>query len=176
MTRFSSQLIFGSPNQILRRRVIEQNEENIISRIFSLDDNIAESAQTFFFDGIISSEIISLKQHITADEINNNSDFQYIDLSIEIPEQSELSTEKSLILDFGTDNINEINQKIPELALYLENYSITEIIAACTYYPAIFMGKMCTIKENNKTQLVLWQNIDFMSKRITKNTKLRTLA
>ncbi|NDP20995.1 MAG: hypothetical protein GZ091_07945 [Paludibacter sp.] len=62
MIRFASQLVFCSPQQILRRTVIEQNEKNTITRIFSLDESVAESAQTSFFNGIISSEFISLKQ------------------------------------------------------------------------------------------------------------------
>ena len=40
---------------------VEQNGENAITRIFSLDDGIVETANTLFFDGILSAEIISVK-------------------------------------------------------------------------------------------------------------------
>jgi len=41
--------------------VVERDEQNLITDFYCLDNNSVESAQTLFFDGIISTEIISLK-------------------------------------------------------------------------------------------------------------------
>ena len=46
--RVASQLIFYSPDEILRRTVVEQDEQKIITRLFSLDGNVVETAQTLF--------------------------------------------------------------------------------------------------------------------------------
>ena len=43
---------------------MELDEQNVVRSIFSLDDGNVETAQTLFFDGILSQEIVSVKQHI----------------------------------------------------------------------------------------------------------------
>lgn len=176
MIRFFSQLVFCSPQQILRRTVIEQNEKNTITRIFSLDEGVAESAQTSFFNGIISSEIVSIKQlhgFITA---QLHSDYQYIDFSESVQVTQIVPSGKPLILDFGSNNTEEINRKLSVLASTLENFSIADIIAAVTYYPAKVVGKINSIQENNSTRLLLWENIDFNNNRLKEKTQIRFLS
>lgn len=177
MIRFSSQLVFCSPQQILRRTVIEQNEKNTITRIFSLDESIAESAQTLFFNGIISSEIVSIKQSLT-EEINVQlkADYQYLDLSVAIPVENIIPSGKPLILDFGSNNTDEINWKFSVLASILVDFSIVDIIAAVTYYPAIIAGKTNAIQVNNSIRLLLWENIDFSNNRLMEKTRIRFLS
>jgi len=46
MIRVVSQLIFCSPEKILRQTVVERNNHNFITRLFSLDDRTVESSQT----------------------------------------------------------------------------------------------------------------------------------
>ena len=58
MTRIGSQLTFCSPQQILRRMLVERDEQDKITGIKSLDEGLVETAQTLFFDGIISTEIV----------------------------------------------------------------------------------------------------------------------
>lgn len=176
MIRFSSQLVFCSPQQILRRTVIEQNENNTIARIFSLDESIAESAQTSFFNGIISSGIVSIKQLSGDTRVQLNSDYQYVDFSESIPEKQIVPSGKPLILDFGSNNTDEINRKFSVLASILVNFSIVDIIAAVTYYPAIISGKTNSIQENNSTRLLLWENIDFSNNRLMEKTRIRFLS
>lgn len=176
MIRFSSQLVFFSPLQILRRTVIEQNEKNTITRIFSLDESIAESAQTMFFNGIISSEIVSIKQFSEDATAQLHSDYQYIDFSEVITAKQIVPSGKPLILDFGTNNTEEINRKFSFLASILVNFSIVDIIAAVTYYPAIISGKANSIQENNSIRLLLWENIDFGNNRLMEKTRIRFLS
>jgi len=176
MIRFASQLVFCSPQQILRRTVIEQNEKNTITRIFGLDESLAESAQTSFFNGIISSEFISLKQNLNEAILAKLcADYQYIDLSDELILKPVISLNKPLILDFGLNNIDQINKKIDVLLSVLTGFSITDIIAACTYFPAIVSGKASTIQVNNTTQLVLWENINFRTYQFNENTSVKFL-
>lgn len=176
MIRFSSQLVFCSPQQILRRTVIEQNEKNTITRIFSLDESIAESAQTSFFNGIISSEIVSIKQFSKDATDQLDSDYQYIDFSEVIPVKQIVPSGKPLILDFGSNNTEAINRKLSTLASILVDFSIVDIIAAVTYYPAIIAGKINSVQENNSTRLLLWENIDFSNNRLTEKTRIRFLS
>lgn len=176
MIRFSSQLVFCSPQQILRRMVIEQNDKNTITRIFSLNESVAESAQTLFFNGIISSEIVSIKQLSVDTTAKLHSDYQYIDFSEVIPAKQIVPTEKPLILDFGSNNTDEINRNFSVLASILVNFSIVDIIAAVTYYPALAAGKTNAIQENNSTRLLLWENIDFSNYKLVEKTRIRFLS
>ena len=48
--RVASQLTFCSPDEIMRRAVVEFDEQKTITRLFSLDENAVESAQTLFYD------------------------------------------------------------------------------------------------------------------------------
>jgi hypothetical protein len=177
MKRVGSQLCFCSPALILRRMAVEQNDENTITRIFSLDDGIVESANTLFFDGILSAEIVSLKQSgatLLSEKVMD--DYQYIDISEEIPTKEIASGSKPLILDFGTDSFLQINESLAQLAPLLSTFSVFEIIAACTYYPALALNKTGELCENRTTQLLLWENVDLVNKRITLQTRIRKIV
>jgi hypothetical protein len=175
--RVASQLTFCSPQQILRRTVVEQDDQKVVTGIFSLDDCPVESAHTLFYDGIISAGIISLKQHVIKSSINELiSGYQYIDLTETIPTEKIHRTAKPLILDFGTDSINTINSKLPLLASVLETFSAIEIIAGCTYYPPILVGLESVLAVNSKTDLLLWENIDLVNNRISDKTKIRIIS
>lgn len=178
MTRFASQLIFCSPHQILSRTVVEQDERQIVTDLFSLDDRMAESSHTQFFDGILSAEIISLKQNVSQrDLIVLVKEYQYIDFSEHILKR-EIIPEggKILLVDFGTDSTGFINEFIPRMAQVLSGFSVFDLIAACTYYPAKILGKPAGLSLNLHTQLLLWQQVDFANKRITEATRIKMLG
>ena len=177
MKRVGSQLCFCSPELILRRMAVEQNDENTITRIFSLDDGIVESANTLFFDGILSAEIVSLKQSgsIRLSE-KHIDDYQYIDISEEIPTKEITPGSKPLILDFGTDSPLKINKLLTQLTPVLSSFSIFEIIAACTFYPALALNKTSKLCINATTRLLLWENVDLVNKRITLQTCIRGIV
>jgi len=69
MKRVGSQLIYCSPDKLLRSSVVEQDENGYVIQFFDLQREQSETAQTLFFDGIISAEIISLKQYLSAKQI-----------------------------------------------------------------------------------------------------------
>ena len=174
MIRVGSQLMFCSPEKILRRTAVEVDEQNVIRSIYSLDDGNVETAQTFFFDGILSREIVSLKQHIRKEDTYSLlQNYQYLDVSENISISEILPTSKPLIIDFGTMLPNEINKLIPLLASVFTELSIFDIIAACTYYPNIILGRTAELTENSIAKIVLWENTDLIEKKLTFNTSVR---
>ena len=177
MTRVGSQLTFCSPQRILRRTVVEKDEQNIITRFFSLDDGNAESEQTLFFDGIISAGIISIKQNIPVlNPENFISNYNYFDLSENLSVSEIIPTDKPLVLGFGTVTTNEINKLLPQFTLALKAFSIYEIIAAYTFYPALMLGQKAGLVENMHTRLLLWENADLVNKCLTFSTKIRDVS
>ena len=175
--RVASQLTFCSPQQILRRTVVEQDELKIINAIFSLDESSVESAHTLFYDGILSAEVISISQLAKETDLSDSlRKFEYLNMTNSLPTNIIQKTEKLLVLDFGINAIDEINSKLTILAPLLETYSVLEIIAACTYYPAILCGINPILAENRKTDLLLWENVDLVNKRITPETKIRIIG
>ncbi|MDD4993633.1 MAG: hypothetical protein PHR83_15525 [Paludibacter sp.] len=175
--RVASQLTFCSPQKVLRRTVIEQDELNRITAIFGLDESSEESAHTLFYDGILSAEIISISQSANQTDLTGElSGYEYINLSESLPTNIVRRTEKPLILDFGTNVIDKINSKLFNLIPLLETYSVLEIIAACSYYPAIVCGINPDLTENRKTDLLLWENVDLVNKRMTQKTRIRIIG
>jgi len=176
MTSIGSQLTFCSPQRILRRTVVVRNEQNVVKQFFSLDDNLVESAQTLFFDGILSSEIVSLKQHVSSDEISElTREYEYIDLSDEFPNLKISKNQKNLLLDFGTNTTAEINSKLAKLAQQNSGLSIFDVIASCVYYPALLIGANAELTVDRSHNLLLWENVDLVNKGFTVNTKIREI-
>lgn len=177
MKRVGSQLCFCSPELILRRMAVEQDDENTVTRIYSLDDGIVESANTLFFDGILSAEIISLKQS-GVDNLSEKliADYQYLDISVELPTQEITPGTKPLLLDFGTNSVLQINKLLAQLTPVLSSFSIYEIIAACTFYPALALNTTGELCKSRNTRLLLWENVDLVNKRITLQTRIREIV
>ena len=172
MNRFASQLTFCSPEKILRRTVVERDDQNRITQLFSLDDSQFESAQTLFFDGIISAEIVSIRHQIPAENISEIvKEYNYIDISSNVF-SLKLTSEKPLILDFGTNSIEEINSKLSKLAFEFSDIPVFDLIAACVYYPAVLIGKVAELRINKQTELVLWENINLPEKRLTSKSRI----
>lgn len=172
--RVASQLTFCSPDKILRREVVELDEQKTITRLFSLDGNAVESAQTLFYDGILSAEIISVKEQLST--LNKVvSGYNYIDLSLGIPTVI-VASEKPLLLDFGTHSPEKVNNILAELTQALSAFSMFEIIAACCYFPAMIVHGAASLEINRKTKLLLWEGSDLVNKRITKQTLIREIS
>jgi len=156
--------------------VVEVDEQNVIRSIYSLDDRNVETSQTLFFDGILSRGIVSVKQHISkADTYSLMQNYQYLDISENNLLSQIVLTTKPLIMDFGTMLPNEINKLIPFLASVFTELSIFDIIAACTYYPSLFLGWTAGLTENSIAQLVLWENVDLIEKKLTISTFVRAI-
>lgn len=176
MTRIGSQLIFCSPQLILKRTVVERDEQNIITRLYKLDQDTVESAQTLFFDGIISSKIISLKQNIAIEKIPGLvQNFHYLDFSDNITGIETYTIDKPFLLDFGTNAPDKINAKLLDFARINPNISILDLIASCVYYPAKLLGLPRELTEKRQTELLLWENVDLFNKTLTNSTRIRVL-
>jgi|GEM_PF-717506 len=175
-TRIAAQFIYCSPTQVLHRAVVEQDEQKNIIRFFSLDDNQVESAHTLFFDGIITGEIRSIKQHKTPEEITGlASDYQYLDVSGNLPDFGITATNKPLLLDFGSNSIAEISRRLAGLMYLLGAFSILEIIAACVYYPALVLCEPAVLSPSAPARLLLWEGVDLVNKKITPLTRIRSI-
>ena len=175
--RVGSQLTFCSPDKILHRTAVEQDENNIITGFFSLDNEPAEPANTLFFDGIVSSGLVSLKQTIP-EEFNLTifNKYQYLDFSENIPLFNIRLNGKPLILDFGTNLPDKFNSLLPDLYRLLSGLSIFDIIAACSYNPSVISGYTAGLTEGFKTGLILWENTDLVHKKLTDTTKIREMS
>ena len=176
MIRVGSQLAFCSPNTIRQRMVVELDDQNCIERLFSLDDGNVESAETLFYDGILSSGIVSLKQNTSVENLSKLiKGYQYFDFSEHLFTLDIKLTDKPLIIDLGTDLPDKINDLLPCLSLGLPTLSIFEIIAACTFYPALLIGQLPGLIENQLINLTLWEKADLINKRLTANTRIREM-
>ena len=142
MSAIGSQLTFCSPEKILQHVAVERNENGIVTEIYDLAYSSVETAQTLFFDGIISSEIVSLKQNISISKISEiGKQYCYLDFSNEIFISTKKPVNKPLIIDFGTSDLAEINIRIAQLTNFFTETSIFDIIAGCVYFPALVLGK-----------------------------------
>jgi len=176
MIRVGSQLVFCSPGFVYRRMVVELNDRNIIENIFSLDEGNVETANTLFYDGILSSGIVSLKQNAVTENFSNLiTGYQYFDFSESHSSFDVKLTDQPLILDFGTTMPDNINALLPHLSQVLSYLSVFEIIAACTYYPSLLTGRAPGLKEKQYTDLILWENVDLSEKKLTANTRIREM-
>ena len=176
MIRVGSQLAFCSPNSILQRMVVELDDQHCVERIFSLDDGNVESAETLFYDGILSSGIVSLKQNISGESISKLiNGYQYFDFSEHLFTLDIKLTDKPLIIDLGTDIPDKINKLLPRLTFGMPTLSVFEIIAACTFYPALLIGRSPGLIEDQYTNLILWENVDLINKKIKVNTRIREM-
>ncbi len=177
MKRFTSHLIFISPDKLLKRTVIELDDRNKISNIYNLDEYASELSQTQFYDGIISTGFVSVKQVLSSEtmiEIKNN--YHYLDLSEESPNLDIIQSEKKLLLDFGDNGYDLINSKINRLADTLKQFSISEIINSCTYLPALLTNKNSIMALENKTHLLQWNHVNLQDMKITDKTVIKLLA
>ena len=155
---------------------MEQDDHQVITRLFCLDDGNVEASQTLFFDGIISAEIVSLKQNVRVESFQGHlKDFQYLDLSGDIPSFRIQKRDKPLVVDFGTNSPKIINILIHLLVPIISEFSIFDIIAGCTYYPSLLLGRTAGLDENMKIKLILWENVDLIKKVITSETCIREI-
>jgi len=177
MIRVCSQLTFCSPQNILKRTVVEQDKNHIITGLFSLDGRAVESYQTLFFDGILSSGIVSVKKNLATEDTDNLVvDYQYIDVSDISPSVKIIPNGKPLILDFGNLTSHEINLGLASIAPALQNFTVFELIASCTFYPNVLMGIPAGIAINSPVDIILWEGMDLINKRITDHTSIRTFC
>ena len=171
MKRISSQLIFCSPDKILRNSVVEQNEDGFVTRFINLQTEQVETANTFFFDGIISAEITSLKQHLSVSQITElSNNYNYIDIST--ANAIDVDNKKQLLIDFGTNNPEIINQILKNKAHLICGFDAFQFIAASCYYPIEILKTEVQLQLSHKPRLLLWQGLDLVNKKITTHSSI----
>ena len=174
ISRVSSHLLFCEPDKILRQMIVERDENMTVTAIFSLLDSMVESAQTFFYDGVISSRIVSLKQKLIKEQFTEiREKYNYVDFS-EKGSIVDFTDEKPLIIDFGTENTEEVNLILQKISA-LPDLSLFEFIAACVYYPALILGRIAVPELNRKAELILWEHTDMINMQIKPDTRIRNI-
>lgn len=167
MRRISSQFILISPTSILQNHVVELNSEGAVCQLIDIVKQIAEPAQTLYYNGIISAEIVSLRSHFSTKEINELSlTYNYINISNLSTESCVELNENPLVIDFETNNLNEISQIINNKKNVFSKLNVFQLISACTYYPIQILDLQKQIRVTNCPELVLWSGIDLINKRI----------
>lgn len=171
--RVASQLTFCSPKQILRQAIVEQDDNKVIKSILSLENQQVETANTLFFDGIISKNLVSIQQQLHTSELPHYiSEYQYLDLRAMQLSASFFPSNKPLVLDFGTSDPAAINRLLQLNYPFLNAFSIFEIIAAAVYYPALILSHPPLLEVGLSTDLLLWKSIDLVNKKQTMHTSI----
>ncbi|MEI7502673.1 MAG: hypothetical protein WCJ61_05270, partial [Paludibacter sp.] len=99
--------------------------------------------------------------------------YNYIDLSSHSITHPIVRTEKPLLLDFNSNNPEYINQQLSQLSPISTQFSIFEIISACTYFPLYFMEQPATLEVSHIGKILLWEGVDLSNKKITERTRVR---
>lgn len=159
MNCLSSQLIITESGEVLRNSVVgfSENFQPVYSNI---QENNHEKAATLFFDGIISPPVYSLALR----GINPSADFQYLNLADIDSFNNNLSGK--FLFDFGTEDPDEINHLLKANADILSRFSILDIIAGSTAFPAMYI----TAKPIINNIRYLWTGCDLINKKITART------
>ncbi len=175
INRVSSHFLFCEPDRILRQSVIERDENQTVKAIFSLTDKNVETAQTSFFDGVISAEIVSLKLNTIEEQlIRIGNKYNYVDFSQKNP-VIDFTINKQLLIDFGTEDTNEINKILRKKRDLFAGFSIFDFIASCVYYPTLLVGRNAVLELNKSTKLILWEQVDLVNKQLKPNTCIRKI-
>jgi hypothetical protein len=168
MTSLSSHIILTQNAQVLRNSAIHFSENG--TRVSSVFEGTHESANTFFCDGIISPSVISLTQRNISISTFANSDFKALNLNtLHLP----LSDLQNTIIDFGTENISEINLILQQKIKFLQCVSSIDFILACTVYPLLELNKK-NINCSN-CRWVVWSGTDLINKQLTQGTAIKEL-
>ena len=175
ISRVSSHLLFCEPDRILRQQVVERDEDQVVTAIFSLTESLTEAANTSFYDGIISRGIVSLKLNMAEDRLAEiRKEYNYIDFSLK-NQDIDLSINKELLIDFGTENVEEINLIFKNFQDLFSTFPIFDFIAACVYYPALLCDRNAVLELNKSTELILWEQLDLINKCFKINTFIRKI-
>lgn len=176
MKRFSSQLLFCTPETLKRKTVVEQDDDGRISKLIDLETRAVETAGTIFYDGVISCSPISLSLRLTDDDISRLPEkYEYLSLKTTLAKKFKHQTDKKTIVDFGTENGEEINNLLKVNAGYLDFLDIISLIAGSVYFPAIIAGLEPGCNEGKPTHIFLWQGIDMLNFKL-KNTSVADLT
>jgi hypothetical protein len=156
--------------------MLELDNENKVTQILDLNNQQTETAQTIFYNGIISSSIISLEKRLNTEQIFLISEeYNYINLLTDFVHPDLSLNKKKLILDASTEDPQTFSFALRTNYEKLKQFGIYEIISASTYIPALIAGIKTEINILSITKPILWQNCNLTNKLLTINTKLTSV-
>lgn len=175
MKRFASQWLLCPDLAVLKNNMIEVADDDVIVRVADLHGQNSETAGTVFLNGVIAPGIISLLQRKVPDSlviITGKTLFRIVDGQFEsvFP-----GTKDDFILDFGTENPQEVNVLLRNNLAFLKSFSLEKLIHACTFAPAAFVQGDISIVAGAQIKLTAWENVDFINHRLTENTRVCNL-
>lgn len=175
MKRFTAQWMLSHDRSILRNRMIELTDRNEIVQLVDLNHVAVETANTIFLNGVIAPEIVSINQRSIPEESIRASGMGLFSIRNAKFEKVIQGETDDFILDFSTEDSNEINSVIKNNFEFLAGYSLEDIIFACTYAPALLVQKDNPLKAGNITKLSFWADVDFVNHKLGASTKLSHL-
>jgi hypothetical protein len=167
MKRLSSQLIIDTEGNVLRNSAVTKDKLNGKLQFFSIFENNAESAATIFRDGVLSPAIYSLSIR----KISTESATGYSIINIEKDTISFDHLQSTFIIDFGTENLAEINQLIAKHRKELQQLSLPDLIQACCIAPAKLLNIDLTIND-----YIIWENVDLIAKKNAEATRISAVS
>jgi len=175
MKRFASQWLLCSDLSVLKNHMIEIEDNKQIVQLADLNSRSAETAGTVFLNGIIAPEVVSLSlKNIPDEKVLTAGYGLFRAVNGRIVELFRGLTDK-FIIDFGTEDVNEITALIQSNNMIIREISLEHLIHACTYAPASFLQNDVIIKSGALTGLSVWENVDFKNHLLTVNTQVRYL-
>jgi hypothetical protein len=171
MKRIAAQLVVVDAGVLCRNLVIEQDENQTISKLIDLSTQNVETSGTIFHNGILSPEFFSLVPFVdlqTSDYLKYDI-YVYSEGSFKLHQKG---NSDKLIIDCGTDNPNIINQILTENYSFFIQFDLITIIEALTINPALAAGKTNYLKPGYNSKIMLWENCDLVNFKITPSLKL----
>ena len=173
--RYASQLFLTPDGEWMSNAVLELSGNGKIERFFSLSGMHTETAHTLFLDGVISPAPLSLKQHLTQEDIQQISEnYFYLNLENEIITPPSKENIKPLLIDFGNTDLLIADNRLVYHLKELSQFSMREVIMAACVRPAQCLREIhpsLPIPEG----MILWEDIDFAGDRLTIGTRIRPL-
>lgn len=152
--RFAAQLLAVDAQNRLRNRVVEQEDDLLITNIFDLSLQQAETANTLFYDGIISPFPILLPSEVMLGE-------KVADTLIYTQNQSWLA-----------DRLKQFTLELRMLA----GKDLQEIFELYVFCSDKLLRNKSEIAVGQKSSLVLWQNTDMKNMLMTPELQLKLLS
>ena len=175
MKRIGSHWVYSAPGVNYRNSAVEINDNDKLVRIIDLTQEIAEPCRTLFYNGIISASFVSVAQRKN-NEIITTERFNYIDLRNSdafIPES--LISNLPCVFDFGTENPDEINKKMPELYRFSDTFDLSHIVEGCVYNPRILLGSLRDEILSGSSDFILWENNFLADNKMSKKCCIRKI-
>ncbi|MBP1637289.1 MAG: hypothetical protein H6Q18_78 [Bacteroidetes bacterium] len=175
MKRYLGQLMYVSDHEEIKHTVIELDNQSCVSCLIPLSFVSVEPEATIFIDGVITPCPVSIHEK-TASLLKKPdlSGYNYIVVSNDSSLPDNLPSGLPLILDFGSSDVRLISKYLAKCAGW--NLSLSEFFNACIFNPAKVLNINADIRTGVKVNLIHWQNVDVVSKKLTTFTKLVELA